>query len=128
MYDCYDCQVNKFTALNTRQQGPQPAQSPTTLTAGAAASDAGADAGSGRADGAAVAMARAQPSTLQVDVDFDMPRPAKLLRSGHNHQHLRETLELDPPGAQRCDVAQAVPPGCCGVALALCAICHALML
>jgi hypothetical protein len=65
MYDCYDCQVNKFSTMAHGAEG----------------------AGQGPA--------------LQVDVDFDMPRPAKLLRSGHNHQHLREKLEFDEPGSKR---------------------------
>ncbi|KAJ1633841.1 hypothetical protein T492DRAFT_977415 [Pavlovales sp. CCMP2436] len=67
MYDCYDCQVNKFS----------------TMTRGAEAE-----------------QGQGLPA-LQVDVDFDMPRPAKLLRSGHNHQHLREKLEFDEPGSKR---------------------------
>lgn len=71
MYDCYDCQQNKFT----------PAEK--------AARVHGVSDGPG-ADGKMV-----------VDVDFDMPRPAKLLRASHNHKHLQETLVFDEPGSKR---------------------------
>jgi len=79
MYDCYDCQVNKFSAGNTAVDSDAPRP---TL-------------------GSALSSHEVKEKAMQVDVDFDMPRPSRLFRSSYNHQHLRENLVFDAPGSTR---------------------------
>jgi len=101
MYDCYDCQLNKFATIAAAAPAPAPAggaqASPRTTAFDAATSGMSVQ----RADEALQQLAERPSSAMQVDVDFDMPRPATLLRSGHNHQHLRERLDFDAPGSAR---------------------------
>lgn len=85
MYDCYDCQVNKFTPMSSATQRSTPA----------------ATMGVEGAEASLQQLTERPVQTMQVDVDFDMPRPATLLRSTHNHQHLREQLVFDEPGSER---------------------------
>lgn len=87
MYDCYDCQTNRFSQAQPPRAPPQPQPAAVRIQDVPPSVQ--------QLDGPR------PPPVLQVDVDFDMPRPSTLLRSGHNHQHLRERLEFDVPGSAR---------------------------